>query len=388
MLTTFHSATAEFANLRDDWNRLAAGDPFASWEWRFAWWQAFGAGRQLQLGVVRRSGRIVAIAPWFVGRKFLAGPTLEFLGSGKVCTDYQRILLDADLDDAERHEAVESLADGSLPGRLDLDGVVADEFSTVALTDALTRRGWSVTAEPLESCWIVGLPNDWTNFVADVPRATRRKIHKAGRRFSDPDVGFHQAATRDEIESVWSEFVRLHEFRFRNKVGGGCFGDPVFERFLRDAVCRLVERGAAKIVWCEYLGRAVSAQLYLLGHRTASMYQSGFDPGEAHLEPGHLLYSRVIQDLIHDGYENLDFLRGDESYKAGWNARSVPLSRLIAVAPGPLVRARHRVWTTARRWNRKLRQARAEGPAAAGLAKSGSAEPIVEKARGECEIVA
>src|SRR6184192_2602125 len=88
---------AAFRALEPAWRELAARDPaatvFQSWEWNAAWWEAFGAGRGLRLGVARAGERLVGIAPLVVRR---LGPArvLEFLGAGR--TDYLRFLLDED----------------------------------------------------------------------------------------------------------------------------------------------------------------------------------------------------------------------------------------------------------------------------------------------------
>ena len=239
----------------------------------------------------------------------------------------------------------------------DLDGVLPESPATLSLIESLRRRGFMIHAESVESSWIVDLPRDWETFVAGAKRAIRRKINKAQRRAASTDVQYFTATTPAEVAAFWPEFVRLHEARFSIKVSdGGCFADPQFAAFLPVAVQRLSERGAIRLHWCEVGGRAISTQLYLLGGRTASMYQSGFDPKFASLEPGHLLYSRVFRDLIEAGYTRLDFLRGNESYKADWNAVSVPLSRLYCVPPRRTSQLRHQTYQFARSLKRAAKQ--------------------------------
>lgn len=354
-----------FAALREEWNRLACDDPLASWEWRYAWWQVYGHRRSLAVGVVRRDDQVLGIAPCFTEHGPIQGQKLCWLGSGKACTDYQRFLVDPRLTPTQQAIVIERLVDavsGKVARRAqqdlwDLDGVLPENPATLALVESLRRRGFMVHAEPVESSWIVDLPSDWETFVAGAKRAIRRKINKAQRRAASPDVQYFTATTPAEVAAFWPEFVRLHEARFSVKVSdGGCFADPLFAAFLPEAVQRLSDRGAIRLSWCEVGGRAISAQLYLLGGRTASMYQSGFDPKFASLEPGHLLYSRVFRDLIEAGFTRLDFLRGNESYKADWNATAVPLSRLYCVPPRRTSQLRHQTYQFARSLKRAAKQ--------------------------------
>ena len=356
------TSESAFLALRDDWNRLAAGDPLATWEWRHAWWKSWNQRRRLAIGVVYEGERVLAILPAFTEFRPWSGRTLALLGNGKACTDYQRVLLDADLADDERQATIELLLDellragGAIPkiDLFELDGVDVTEPSVAMIVDSLEQRRFAVDHEPLDSSWITDLDETWEGFVAATPRQLRRKIHKAMRRAESPDISYHEAGDPETVAAIWSEFVRLHQARFRDRTDdGGCFADSRFEQFLRDAAIALTAKQQAKIVWCEHLGRAISAHLYLLGRRTVAMYQSGFDPDYQHLEPGYLLYSLALRNLIDGGYAHFDFLRGDETYKSGWAARPIPLTRLVCIAPRATSRIRHRT----RCWARSLKRA-------------------------------
>ncbi|MCE9604296.1 MAG: GNAT family N-acetyltransferase [Planctomycetia bacterium] len=367
---------AGFASLREDWNRLAGEDPLNGWEWSYAWWHEFRRGGRLALGVVREAGTIVAIAPFYLVRRSVQGHVLQFLGSGKACTDYRRILL-GPTDDANHIDAIVAAlldpaawkAAGIGPIDLwELEGIDIGEPSLKSLVAGLKKQGFAISTDELESSWTTSLPGSWNEFVASTHRTIRRKIHKARRRSEDPEIAFHSAAQPDEIAAIWDDFVRLHQSRFQEKVvGGGCFTDPTFERFLRSAVDRIAPLGNVRLMWCTQRGVPISIQMYLLGRETAYMYQSGFDPAFAHLEPGHLLYSFTVDQLIASGFATLDFLRGDESYKADWNGRPVPLARLRCVSPRTVSRIRDTAFVAARNLSRAWRGYRA---------KAGTSQPI------------
>lgn len=358
-----------FAALRDDWNRLAGDDPLSSWEWRSAWWRFFGTAldrrRSLAIGVVRHGDRVVGIAPCFTERGALRGQKLVWLGYGKACTDYQRFLVDPTADAGYRAAINDHLVDAiydhvarrAQQDVWDLDGVEPTAASTTELADSLRRRGFNVHAEPIESSWVMDLPDDWKTFVSGCHRAIRRKIHKAERRAGEPSVHFFQVTDPDRIANFWPDFVRLHSARFMSKVAdGGCFADPTFAQFLPEAVQLLSERGLVRLYWCEVHGRPISTQLYLSSGRSAQMYQSGFDPEYSAYEPGYLLYTHVLRDLIESGFTTFDFLRGDETYKSGWSTRRVPLARLFCVPPRRTAQLRHQTYLWARCFKRAAQQ--------------------------------
>lgn len=349
---------AGFAALRDDWNRLAGDDPLNGFEWNHAWWHEFRRAGRLAIGVVRDDdAEITAIAPLYSVGRSIQGHVVQFLGSGKACTDYRRLLLGSTTDQNRIARVVAALLDraawqraGFAPIDLwELEGVDVEEPSLQVLVAGLRNQGFSISHDALESSWATALPDAWDAFVASTHRTIRRKIHKARRRAEDPEIGFHVASTPTEIAEAWPQFVRLHQSRFKEKVvGGGCFTDPTFERFLRRAVEPLAAQGKVRLLWCSFRGAPISIQLYLLGSDTAYMYQSGFDPEHAHLEPGHLLYSFTVAYWIQAGFTTLDFLRGDESYKADWNGRPIPLARLRCISPRISSRFRDRLFLAGR----------------------------------------
>lgn len=358
---------AGFTALRDDWNRFAGDDPLNGWEWNHAWWHEFRRAGRLAIGVVRDGGAVAAIAPFYSVRRALQGHVVQFLGSGKACTDYRRLLLEPTTDQNRTARIVTALLDASAWKAAgfspidvwELEGVDVAEPSLEVLVAGLRNQGFSIAHDALESTWATELPNTWDAFVAATHRTIRRKIHKARRRAEDPEIDFHTANEPAAITEAWNQFVRLHQSRFQEKVvGGGCFTDPSFERFLRTAVGALAANGKARLLWCSYRGLPISIQLYLLGRDTAYMYQSGFDPAFAHLEPGHLLYSFTVAHLIESGFTKLDFLRGDESYKADWNGRQSPLARVRCVSPRVASRLRDRLFLGARAAKRIVRELR------------------------------
>lgn len=373
------TSDAGFAALRDDWNRLAGDDPLNGWEWSHAWWHEFRRRGKLAIGVVRDAGIVHAIAPFYLVRRSVQGQVLQFLGSGKACTDYRRVLLGPTDDTHWIRQIIATLLDEAAwskagIGSIDLwelEGIDVEEPTMKALVAALKENRFAISSDALESTWGAELPRSWDAFVLSTHRTIRRKIHRARRRFEDPDIAFHVASEPAAINEIWNEFVRLHQSRFQEKVvGGGCFTDPTFERFLRSAVEPLAAQGKVRILWCSHRGVPISIQMYLLGREIAYMYQSGFDPSYAHLEPGHLLYSFTVEHLIEAGYTKLDFLRGDESYKADWNGLPTGLARVRCVSPAALSRARDGVFRAARVMNRLWRDLRN---------KSGSPQPIRNK---------
>ena len=82
----------------DEWNALVAANEtntvFQTYEWFDAWWQCFGASRELFLLVVREGDVIRGFAPLMRRSNIFGWRTLEFVGTGNA--DYHDFVLPYD----------------------------------------------------------------------------------------------------------------------------------------------------------------------------------------------------------------------------------------------------------------------------------------------------
>lgn len=77
-------------------------------------------------------------------------------------------------------------------------------------------------------------------------------------------------------------------------------------------------------------------------------YQAGVDPEAMKLQPGKLLNLGTIRRAIEQGYRAIDFLRGDEPYKAHLRAAPRPSLQLRIVPNRPAARLRNNLFLAGR----------------------------------------
>jgi CelD/BcsL family acetyltransferase involved in cellulose biosynthesis len=148
--------------------------------------------------------------------------------------------------------------------------------------------------------------------------------------------------------SRWNEgfdaFHQLHQKR-RTSVGdAGCFATAEFGRFLNDAGRSLLGAGRAVMLILDIEGQPAAAEYNLLGTNTVYFYQAGIDPDFLAHQPGHMLTVARIERVIRRGYRAVDFLRGDEPYKAHWRAQPRPQMNLRIVRRQVAAQLRHQAW--------------------------------------------
>ena len=337
-----------------DWHRLAAGDPFISWDWLSAWWNHYGADRELYVLVVTDDQHnVIGIAPWFVKSSATRGRRIRFLGSGHVCSDYVRILAcAADINRVaaalatwlkEANEKTHPAEDGW--DFLSLDGVRKGELSLNALRRELEANGHRSDDDATPDCWRNILGESWQEYLYRLSKRTRRKVRETRKKYIDAGrTEFEFAQDRQQFVEFYETFVALHQRRREDVGDPGCFASPHFAGFLRDAAGLFFRRGQLLLSRLLIDGDVAACSFGILSHGVHYMYQTGMNPDLGHCSPGWVMN---VHNILHGQANNIlaiDYLRGDEAYKARIGAERIQMAKLRVVANQTSAKVRNKLW--------------------------------------------
>jgi CelD/BcsL family acetyltransferase involved in cellulose biosynthesis len=356
----------------ESWDRLARGVPFRSWAWLSTWWRQYGpqspadAGRRLMvLGVLDPSGRLAGIAPWYLHRTTAKGWVLRWLGSGEVCSDYASILCMP--EDADRvTEAIAAYLTGPNcgPGArhcwdlMEVDGVDAEDSSGTRLLRQLSERGCTQHENRPVRAWRLALPKSWEEFLGLVSKGHRKKLRRADRElFQTGRAVLRTVEDCGQLGPAMDLLIDLHQKRRLMLGEPGCFASPRFTAFHRDVTRSLLLAGQLQLHLLELDGQAVAAEYQMTSQGVTYVYQAGIDPARMAEEPGHLITAATVKRAIEKGEQAVDFLRGDEPYKAHFRALPRPLLALRVVPKRTMPRLRNNLWLAGRSVKRWLNQA-------------------------------
>jgi CelD/BcsL family acetyltransferase involved in cellulose biosynthesis len=356
-------ALAPFA---EQWDSLAAGNPFRCWSWATRWWRHYGPETRRTLYVVAAhdsSHRLVAMLPCYCEPSTAHGRTLRLLGSGEVCSDYLGLLCQPG-QEAVASEAIalwlveQGVSTHAADQRWDLlrlENIDAQDRATLCLAEQLEQAGAWVHRRPGANCWRVELPTAWDQYLECLSKSHRRQVLRAERRLFQPGHAVLRTAERcDELPAAMDLLERLHQRRRRQLNQPGCFASERFTAFHRDVVGPMLAQGQLQLQWLELDGRAVAAEYQLLGNGLVFAYQAGIDPDVLEVQPGSLITLAVLRRSMELGFRGFDFLRGDEPYKAHWRAAPRPSIEIRVAANRATARLRQRIWLAGARMKRIL----------------------------------
>ena len=334
------------------WECMAWGNPFRSRAWLRSWWNAYGNDRTLFiLQVNNDDGEPIGFAPWFIERTLTQGRVVRFLGSGEVCSDYLGILATPEYVDQVTEALAQWITQHNGDGLgcewdlIDLNGVDLEDRGIQRLAEQLTKAGNQVHYRSGDNCWRIELPSTWDEYLKRLSKSHRKQVRRIERRYLDNGLAqLHTIRQREQLVEAMPLLIDLHQRRRNSLNEPGCFASETFRSFLHDAVQQLSDSETVELHWIELDGRAVAAELHLIGGEVTYAYQAGVLPEALDQQPGCIMNVAVLKHNIHEGQAAFDFLRGDEPFKAHWRACMRPSISLRVVPRRTSAQLRHQVW--------------------------------------------
>jgi len=325
-LTSFSDVDSIIPDWEGLYERCPDATPFHSPDWLVRWWRHFGFG-SLWILTVRRGRHMAGIAPLFVHPyqdRQRCFRQLSPIGIG--ITDYMDFLLEPDCAPAASELILQHLArrrscwDGA-----DLQGL----REGCELLRANTRRELKVKKTPDQPCPFIRLPESRQHFLASLSRNRRHAYQSARRKASRLGSISFESAQLSSWEELIEALVQLnHASRVERRLRAA-FDDPKVQMFHREVGGAFLRRGWLRMVAMRIGTRIVSVLHGFASGQRSYCYQAGFDPHFHQFSPGTVVQGQVIESAIQEGLSEVDFLRGDESYKYWWGARNRQTYRLV-----------------------------------------------------------
>lgn len=329
----------QLAALRPAWNRLAAGQPFRSWDWQVAWWRHYGktADRQLHVLACFEGEELIGLLPCY-RRLSALGRVLRPLASGEVCSEYLGLLAQPGRDLQVAAALAQALSgtdaqprDGAQSWDLMLLNAQDPSDRTLqALLHELTARHHPIETHGGTACWRIVMDDPsqqprgslayeqerFDGYLKQVARSHRHRLRKAERHGQSQGFSLHFAVDQASLHQGFAILTELHQRR-RALIGQvGMFARPRFLAFHRDATRALLDSGTLWLAWLQHRETPIAAYYCLADQGILHAYQSGLNPDFLADEPGRVLLLLLIRRALREGFTAIDLLRGNEPYKS------------------------------------------------------------------------
>jgi CelD/BcsL family acetyltransferase involved in cellulose biosynthesis len=314
-----------FLSLRPEWEELeeraAEDNIFLTYLWQHSWWRELGEG-QLDLVTFREQGRLVGLAPTY--REKVGGfPAVRF-GGGLEVSDYLGILVEPGFESAVGRAFLEHCLES--PGLvIDFHFLTSDGVTVRLLTAAARDMDRRYHLEDEEVSPRIELTTDWETYVARLGKKDRHELRRKRRRLEEAGGWVITESVAETLAADLESFFELHAKSSRAKED---FLTDDVKSFFRHICFHLQEAGWLSLRSLKFQGRSVAAVLAFVYRGKLLLYNSGYDPAANAFSPGFVMMSEEVRLAIQEGMSEVDFLRGDETYKYDLGAKDRQLVHL------------------------------------------------------------
>jgi CelD/BcsL family acetyltransferase involved in cellulose biosynthesis len=328
----------ELVSHAPDWERLANNRRMRSLEWVQAWWQAFGSELKPYILVVRKGDEIRGFLPMALETTLVRGRRLILIGNGKACGDDLGLLTESPDAETVAVEVVEFLVQANGQDgwdSLDLDGLQPSNPTSASLIRQLEAvDSLHLEKKPGPSCWTIYADTSWETYLLRLSNRMRKLLKELDRDYLTPGRATLSAArTLDEARQKLTKIAELHQSRWKTVDVDGCFATHGFETFLQSLLERWWKQDIAFVVTLTLDGEEVAGTFGFWENEELAIYLVGMDPKAQKHRPGWMLNGECIKLALQAGKKRINFLRGDEEYKARLGADPTEQHRWVATSP-------------------------------------------------------
>lgn len=335
------SSTEELLVLRDEWEELqAASAPsnvFLTFEWALAWWRHLGAGRRLRVILERDEHGPRAILPLVEGPLWRRGPfrRLQLLGTG--LSDRLDWMLRGEPGPSVERSLLRLLARPVSWDALELRDVPEGSCTVDALPTACARLGLRCEVGPDSESPFLPIESDWETFFASrFGRERRQQIRRKERRLAGRSPVFNVIDSAPDGGATALERLRAvrQHASYRGEERASIFNSEAKRAFFAEVAESFSRRGWLRAAVLDIDGQPAAFRFSFEYAGTYFDYYHGFDQGFDALSPGQVLLAHTMEECFRRGLREVDFLRGDEPWKAVWTDRRRKHVRIRVFRPG------------------------------------------------------
>jgi len=324
-------------SIADEWRALEAAVPtrthLSTCDFLGTWYRHYAGdyGGAPLIGLARREGRLVGLAPMTVRRGSVGRipvTRVEFAPSDVPAGEF----LVEDGCPEIIPAFVESLSSSAKFDLICLDGLdpASDQFRT--LSDAARAHRMAVEEDD-HAFAVVDLRRGYNAYWMSLSGHYRRNLSQKARKIAAEGFtvdGVIAGEPVADLERLIHRLIAINEASYKLE------GKPlaaVHRDFLADVVRRLAARGTLSLPMLTIGGRDAAFILGVVERQCFYDITLAYDEAFARLSPGAWLMQRALEALAAAGVETV-VSHGAHEYKKHWATAFVPQKRLFLFAPG------------------------------------------------------
>lgn len=215
------------------------------------------------------------------------------------------------------------------------------------LQQALRRAGLPTYSYFAFGNWYEPVRQGWSDYLKERSGQVRSTIKRNAKKFAAEGGRLEIVKHGDALEAGLAAYQTVYARSWKEL-------EP-YPEFVPSLIRLCARRGWLRLGIAWLGDKPVAAQLWIVANGRADIYKLAYDEDHKALAPGTLLTALLMEQVIDaDGVREIDYLIGDDPYKAAWMSQRRERWGLVAFDPrtvrGITGLARHAAGTAWRRF--------------------------------------
>ena len=332
MYTVKVASLAEFENHKEQWNALVHSmrypSIFASWEWIRTWWQHFARDTELVNLFIytHSSNELVGILPLFLQHTHLnkdwhSGRVLQYAGSSHLYPDHLDIICAEQNAQACLQAVFDFLFDTAQQQPWDILYLpyLADNSCLLNWLTNTTNLPIKFNIQQTSAApYIVMTDTTFEQYMERFNSKQRYNIRSRQKKLNSQHNVQYLSCKPDDLHKGLDILFALHAHRADQKDIESSFRSESIIDFHHDLLAQMAATTWPQIKLLKNECTPFAALYGFTFARRFFFYQIAHDPEWTRLGPGKVILYNAIKQAFTDGYQEYNFLQGEESYKYQW----------------------------------------------------------------------
>ncbi len=277
--------------------------PFQTFIWNKLWLKHFGQNIQLKIYLAKKEDQILALIPWYE-----TNTQLQFLGTPPNISDYQDVIWNTDNLELKQ----ETLRQLFVRPELKEKTVSLTHLPEISDTRRIVKQMFPNHKETSETTPYLPITKTWEDYLFSLSKKNRHELKRKFRRLGEKSYEIQHFTKESDISANLKTFIELHKKSAPDK---DTFMNEPMQEFFVDFTKTFAKNNTVLLSTLTLENQVVAATISFMYNSKVWLYNSGYNPDFRDLSVGLLLIASDIKYGIENGYQEFDFLRGDERYK-------------------------------------------------------------------------
>lgn len=145
-----------------------------------------------------------------------------------------------------------------------------------------------------------------------------RKLMREG------DLQYHRVIREEEIEPIMDKHLEFHKERWKLTDTPSVYNEsPAAKKFLMEIVRSFFRNDLLHLSYLTHNGEIAAIEFGVITNKTRYLLMGTMNPNYHQYSIGHIIVYKLVEEACAEGYEIIDFFRGNEEYKQKWRPKNI-----------------------------------------------------------------